>query len=149
MNADNPSSETTDLLLSGYNCAQAVLHANCERLHFDHDMALKLATGLGAGVAREGEICGAVTGGVIALGIRFGRGINDDRARTEENYAKTREFLEAFKRRHGSVVCRELLQCDLRTDEGRRHFKENDLLHRTCVKCVETANELVDAAISV
>jgi C_GCAxxG_C_C family probable redox protein len=110
-------------------------------------MALKLVTGLGAGVAREGEICGAVTGGVIALSIRFGRGINDDRSKAEETYAKTREFLEAFKKRHGSVVCRELIRCDLRTDEGQRFFKENDLLHRTCVKCVETANELINGAI--
>jgi C_GCAxxG_C_C family probable redox protein len=147
MNSDRVSKGAAEMMLAGYNCAQAVLHANCERLKLDGDTALRLATGLGAGVAREGEVCGAVSGGVVALGLRYGRGCGGDKSRTEETYARTGEFLEAFKRRHGSVVCRELTGCDLRTAEGQKSFRERDVLHRVCVGCVETASELVDAAI--
>ena len=147
MNTNRAALYASEKMLAGYNCAQAVLYANCERLGIDPNTALRLATGLGAGVAREGEICGAVTGGVIALGLRYGRGLDGDKSKTEETYAKTGEFLSAFKKRHGSVVCRELTQCDLRTAEGQRSFRENDLLHRVCLKCVETSSELVDAAI--
>ncbi len=147
MNPHRIAENASKMMLAGYNCAQAVLYANCESLDFDKGTALRLATGLGAGVAREGEICGAVTGGVLALGLRHGRGLDEDRSRTEETYATTRGFLDAFKERHGSVVCRELTKCDLRTAEGQKFFKENDLLHRVCMRCVETASELANAAI--
>lgn len=61
-------------LLAGYNCAQAVLYAFCEDLGFDRDAALRLACGFGAGMARKQEVCGAVSGGIITLGLRHGRG---------------------------------------------------------------------------
>ena len=147
MNTDNAALTASEKMLAGYNCAQAVLYANCGRLQFDESVALRLATGLGAGVAREGEICGAVTGGIIALSLKFGRGLDGDKSKTEETYAKAREFLDVFKKRHGSVICRELTKCDLRTVEGQMLFKEKDVLRQTCVRCVETASELVNAAI--
>ena len=116
-------------------------------MHFDKDLAIRLATGFGAGLAREGEVCGAVSGGILAISLRHGRGEMDDKSKTEETYAKTCEFVARFKERHGSVLGRELIHCDLRTTEGQDFFKENDLLHKTCVGCVETASELTDHAL--
>ena len=60
--------------LAGYNCAQAVLYPFCEDLGLDKDIALKLACGLGAGMARKQEVCGAITGGIVTLGFKHGRG---------------------------------------------------------------------------
>lgn len=134
-------------LLSGYNCAQAVLHANCGRLGFDRDAALQLACGLGAGMGRKEEVCGAVTAGILALGLRYGRGEAEDAAKTEETYLKTREFMDRFAASHGSVLCRELIACDLLTPEGRESYRDRDLLHRTCAGCVRTAATLVDEMI--
>jgi C_GCAxxG_C_C family probable redox protein len=147
MNPNEIPQIATVKFLAGYNCAQAVLFANCDGLQFDQNLALKLATGLGAGMAREGEVCGAVTGGILALSLKYGRTEGDDRAKTEDTYARTQAFLAHFKARHGSVVCRELTNGDLRTAEGQKFFKENDLLHRTCAGCVRTASELIAAAI--
>jgi hypothetical protein len=65
--------------LAGYNCAQAVLYAFCDDLCLDKDAALKLACGLGAGMARRQEVCGAISGGIIALGLKHGRGEGQDR----------------------------------------------------------------------
>lgn len=141
------TANATAKFLAGYNCAQAVLHANCDRLQLDPSLALRLATGFGAGIGREGEICGAVSGAILAISLRHGRGEGDDKARTEETYTRTRELVARFKERHGSVLCRELIHCDLRTADGQRYFKENDLLHKTCVGCVQTATELVGQAI--
>ncbi len=59
---------------SGYNCAQSVLWAVAPRLNLDGETALKIACGLGAGIGRSQEVCGAVTGGILALGMKFGRG---------------------------------------------------------------------------
>ncbi len=147
MNTNEIPQVATAKFLAGYNCAQAVLFANCERLQLDKNTALKLVTGFGAGVAREGELCGAVTAGILALSLKYGRGESDDRAKTDDTYARTQAFIAQFKARHGSVACRELTNCDLRTADGQKFFKENDLLHRTCARCVQTASELVAAAI--
>lgn len=130
--------------VAGYNCAQSVLYAFGPDLGLDGETALKLATGLGAGMARRGEVCGAVTGGVLALGLRFGRGGQQDRLATEETYRKTLKLMEGFEERHGSILCRVLLDgCNLGTTEGQQFFKEHDLLHRTCAPCVKSVVEIL------
>jgi len=130
--------------LAGYNCAQSVLYAYGPDLGLDGETALKVATGLGAGMGRRGEVCGALTGGILALGLKYGRGGQQDRSATEETYQKTLELMARFEKRHGSCFCRVLLGgCDLRTAEGQQYFKEHDLLHKTCVGCVQTVVEEV------
>jgi len=128
--------------LAGYNCAQSVLFAFGPDLGLDGDASLKLATGFGAGMARCGNVCGAVTGGILALGLKYGRGARQDRAATEETYQKTLDLMARFEKQHGSCLCRVLLDgCDLRTPEGQRQFKERDLLHKTCLGCVQSVVE--------
>ena len=130
--------------LSGYNCAQSVLYAFGPDLGLDAETALKVATGLGGGMGRRGEVCGAVTGGILALGLKYGRGGQQDRSATDQAYQKTQELMAAFERVHGSCTCRTLLGgCDLQTAEGQRFFKANDLLHKTCARCVQTVGEIV------
>jgi len=140
----------TEKFLSGYNCAQAILYAFGPGLGLDAERALKMATGLGAGMGRRGEVCGAVTGGILALGLKYGRGGHQDRSATEETYRKTEELMAGFERRCGSCSCRVLLEgCDLRTAEGQQHFKEHDLLHKTCLRCVETVAEVLAGIVGV
>jgi C_GCAxxG_C_C family probable redox protein len=128
--------------LAGYNCAQAVLYSFCDDLRFDRDTALRLASGFGAGMARKQGTCGAVTGGILALGLKHGRGEEQDRALTEETYRKVREFMWQFEAKLGTSDCRTLLNgCDLNTPEGQRYFKDNDLKNKTCKVCVKTAAE--------
>ena len=134
--------------LSGYNCTQAVLFSFCDDLGFNKDQALRLACGLGAGMGRKQEVCGAVTGGIITLGLKHGRGEAQDKTLTETTYAKVRELMDQFESKHGTCNCRALLKgCDLNTPEGQRHFKENDLLNTTCTGCVRTVVETVEAII--
>ncbi len=134
--------------LEGYNCAQSVFYSFCNDLKFDKDTALKLATGLGAGMGRKGEVCGAVSGGIIVIGARYGRGGNDDRTATELTYKKTRELMDQFAAKHGTIICRELLNgCNLMTDEGQKYFMENDLLNRTCLQCVRSVVEILEEIV--
>lgn len=131
--------------LAGYNCAQAVLYSFCDDLGFDKDAALKLACGFGAGMARRQEVCGAITGGIITLGLKHGRGEGQDRATTEEAYRKVRELMSRFESKLGTCNCRALLNgCDLSTAEGQRYFKENDLLNKTCKVCVKMVTEILE-----
>ena len=136
--------EAQQKLREGYNCTQSVLYAHREDFNLDPNMALRLGCGLGAGMGRKGEVCGAVTGGILVLGFRHGRGANEDRSATESTYAKTRQLMDEFKRRHGSFICRELLNgCDLTTPEGQQYFKDNDLGRRICWPCVESVVKIL------
>ena len=112
------SDVAVEKFLSGYNCAQAVLYSFCDDLGFDKDTALRLACGMGAGMARKQEVCGAITGGIITLGLKHGRGEGQDRTPTEETYRKVRELMSQFESKHGTCICRTLLKgCDLNTPE--------------------------------
>lgn len=136
--------------LSGYNCAQSVLYAFGPDYGLEGETALKVATGLGAGMGRRGEVCGAVTGGILALGVRWGRGDHQDRTATEETYQKTLELMGRFEKKQGSCLCRALIEgCDLRTPEGQAYFKQHDLLHKTCAPCVETVCETLSELMKV
>jgi len=96
-------------------------------------------------MARKQEVCGAVTGGIIALGLKHGRGEGQDRTPTEETYRKVRELMSQFESRHGSCLCRALLNgCDLNTPSGQQYFKQNDLVNKTCKGCVATVVETLE-----
>lgn len=144
----NPACPTLaeEKFLAGYNCAQAVLHSTAEDLGIDKNTALKIACGFGAGYGRAQEVCGAVSGAVMAIGLKHGRGEGEEKSRTEDTYRRTREFIAHFKQRHGSIQCRELIDCDLQTPEGQQSFKDRDLLHTTCARCVRTAADWVASA---
>ncbi len=131
--------------MGGYNCAQSVFYAFSEDLGVDQDTALKVACGFGAGMGRKGEVCGAVTGGVLVLGAQHGRGEKEDRTVTDATYVKVRELMDQFASRNGTCICRQLLHgCDLTTAEGQKYFKENDLLNKVCKPCVQSAVEILE-----
>ncbi|NPU84082.1 MAG: C_GCAxxG_C_C family protein [Syntrophaceae bacterium] len=135
----------TERLRDTYNCAQSVLSSFRDETGLDDDLALKIATGLGAGMGRKQEVCGAVTGGILVLGLRHGRGTTEGRPSTEYTYLKTVELMDRFAARHGSCLCRELLRgYDLKTEEGRRHAKAEDTMGRICRPCVHTVIEILE-----
>jgi len=135
----------TAKFLSGYNCAQSVMYAFRDEVGIDEDLALKISTGLGAGMGRKQEVCGAVTGGILVLGLRHGRNSTDDRSATEQTYLKTRELMDRFLAKHGSCLCRQLLQgYDLATEEGQRRIKADDMLNKVCKPCVQTVVEILE-----
>jgi C_GCAxxG_C_C family probable redox protein len=132
-------------LSEGYNCTQSVFYSFCDDLRFDKDTALRLACGFGSGMGRKEEVCGAVSGGIMVIGVRFGRGEKGDPAETETTYMKTREFMDRFAMERGTYTCRRLLDgCELTTEEGIRQYRENDLFNKVCKPCVRTAVEILD-----
>jgi C_GCAxxG_C_C family probable redox protein len=139
----------TEKFLAGYNCAQSVLYACSDELNLEKETALKLACGLGGGLARSGEACGAVTAAILVLGLKHGRGEHDDPSATEQTYRKTRELLAVFEQQHGSVLCRQLLQgCDLMTPEGHQHYKEHDLRRKVCLPCIQSVIALLEEIVN-
>ncbi|RPJ05080.1 MAG: C_GCAxxG_C_C family protein [Spirochaetaceae bacterium] len=134
----------SEKFISGYNCAQSVLFAFADKTGVDENTLLKIATGLGAGMGRKQEVCGAVTGGILALSMLYGRGESEGSNATESTYIKTREFMEKFSEKHGSVLCSKLLDgCVLGSPEGQARFKACDMKNKICVPCVRDAAEIV------
>lgn len=95
-------SKARELFTAGCNCSQAVFGAFAEESGIDSETAMRLASGLGGGMGRLREVCGAFSGAVLALGMKYG----PDRAQV---YAKVQELSAAMKSELGSIVCRELL----------------------------------------
>jgi C_GCAxxG_C_C family probable redox protein len=144
----------TDIAVSkfseGYNCAQSVFYSFCDDLGFDKNTALKMACGFGAGMGRKEEVCGAVSGGIIVIGAKYGRGEGQDRTPTELTYRKTRELMERFEQKHGTFICRKLLQgCELTTEEGQKHFKANKLSNTICQPCVRSVVEILESIMDL
>ncbi len=141
--SDETLRKAEELFLQGYNCAQAVSHACAADCGVPPALVVKLATGFGAGLGRTQETCGAVTGAILALGLRGGRGLGDEKTRTEATYRDVQALLRDFAALHGSCNCRELLGgIDLCTEEGQREFKERGYLTKRCAEYVKTAAAL-------
>jgi len=122
----------------GFNCAQSVFAAFSEKYALPRESALRIAGGFGGGM-RSGEICGAVSGAVMVIGLRYGQTASGDREAKALCGEKTREFLNAFKEKHGSIICRELLGYDVSTQEGKKTGEERDPSKSTCKSLIADA----------
>ncbi len=99
-------------------------------------------------MGRKQEVCGAVSGGVLVLGATYGMGEKAEVTAKETTYARTRELIDRFVARHGTVICRKLIDgCDLMTEEGRRQFDNRDLRSTRCQPCVESVVEILEAML--
>ena len=108
--------EAIQLFEEGFNCSQAVLGAFSKDLNLDQEMALKIATGFGGG-SRNGELCGAVAGALMVLGL---------------------------KEEQGSIVCKDLLGYDLSKPEEYQILVEQGKFKTDCPKYISCAIELLE-----
>jgi C_GCAxxG_C_C family probable redox protein len=127
---------------NGCNCAQAVFSAHAGELEKNH--ALSVAVGFGAGMGRRQDVCGAVSGAIMVLGLRSGFKEGDGRDKINMVYDQVSHFLEKFEKRQGTLKCRELLSgCDFSTEAGRLFFKEHNLRDK-CRGFIRLACELLE-----
>ncbi len=118
-----------------------------DKAGISEDLALKMADGFGAGMARKQTVCGAVSGSIITLGLLYGRGENESEGKHEYTYDRVRDFMPRFETLHGSIFCRELLdELDLNTSEGQERFK-NENWGGTYANYVADAARLLDEMI--
>jgi C_GCAxxG_C_C family probable redox protein len=129
---------------SGFSCSQAVFAAFSEALGLERTTALKIAQPFGGGIAGTGSTCGAVTGALLVIGLKHGRSRPEDAAAKEKTYALVLEFIKRFRKRHGSIVCRELLGVDLSTPEGHEEARRRGLFSGRCLLFVSQAAEILE-----
>jgi C_GCAxxG_C_C family probable redox protein len=126
------------------NCAQAVLSALGPQAGLGTTECFRVAAAFGGGMARMGATCGAVTGGMMVLGLRHGDRRIQEPAGRSAFYAKVQAFSACFARKHGSTVCRELIGCDLSTPAGQKTFNDNGLHGGICTTLVRSAVEILE-----
>jgi C_GCAxxG_C_C family probable redox protein len=133
------------LFKEGYNCAQSVFAAYSEDLGIDFETALKLSSSFGGGMGRLREVCGAVSGMFMVVGMKYGYSDPKDTKAKAEHYRLIQELAKRFKEQNGSIICRELLGLDHKHDipvpEARN---ESYYKKRPCVELVKYAAEILD-----
>ena len=125
------------LFTGGCNCAQAVFAAFADELGMDEESAKRVATGLGGGVGRMREVCGAVSAAALVIGMRLG----PDKMKA---YPVIQDFCAKFKERCGSIVCRDLLEGTGATTGGAPEPRTADYYQkRPCAELVKIAVSLL------
>ena len=110
-------------------------------------LALKMAGAFGGGIARQGEVCGAVSGAIMAIGLKYGKYRADDQISADKTYRLTQEFLKDFRKRHTHIRCNDLLGFDISTEAGVAKTKELDTHNTVCLKLVRDAAEIADTLL--
>ncbi|HEX7501845.1 MAG TPA: C-GCAxxG-C-C family protein [Acidobacteriota bacterium] len=133
------------MVAGGWNCAQSVLGVFCADLDLDRETAMKLASGFGAGMARRQEVCGAVSGAIMVIGLKHGQAREDDKAAKETAYRLSRGVMDRFQAEFGSCLCRELLPgIDLATEAGHQRYKAEGWSEKVCRPCVRFAVRVLE-----
>jgi len=128
----------------GFSCSQAVFSAYSDLFGLNREISLKLAQAFGGGMAQMGKTCGAVTGALMLIGLKYGRTRADDEKAKAKTYELVRHFVATFKNLYGSIECSELLGYDISTPEGMAKAKENKLFETICPKFVQNAAQIVE-----
>jgi len=132
----------------GYNCSQAVFMAYSDMYGIDKETAAKLATSFGGGMGRLREVCGAVSGMFLVLGLHFPATDVKDKIAKNTNYEAVQRTANEFKSIMGSYICADLLKIKhepQNPEASERTTKYYEL--RPCARCVAVAAEIVGKEI--
>ena len=133
--------------LKRFTCSAAVFSAFSEEMGLDADTAKKIACGFGGGISHSGNTCGAVSGAIMVIGLKYGKCVEGDDAATQKTRQLTRSFLTAFKEKNGSINCTELLGYNLSKPDELAAAREAGLFIGRCPLLVRDAAEIVERII--
>jgi len=144
MMSEQSSQRSLELFRSGFFCAESVLQAIAESQGIQSDLIPRIATGFCSGISRTGGMCGAVSGAIMGINLIAGRNSPDESV--EDSYHLTQKLISRFEKQSGTVNCRQLMGCDLATEEGQLYFMENHLME-SCLKYAEDATRIAVSLI--
>jgi C_GCAxxG_C_C family probable redox protein len=126
----------------GFNCAQSVLLSLSDLTGLDEKKSLAIAGGFGGGM-RAAEVCGAVSGAVMAIGLLFPFADGDDSGAKDRIAALTREFHRRFREKNETIICRSLLGYDMEKPEESAIIKEQGIIAKVCPGFMDCAEAIV------
>ena len=133
------------LFTQGYNCAQSVFVAFSDVTGMEEALAARLSSPFGGGMGRLREVCGTCSAMFMAAGILYGEGTQSDHTVKTEHYKRIQYLAEEFRKRHETIVCRDLLKGLAVTSTPTPEIRTEQYYKvRPCVKFVRTAAEILD-----
>lgn len=136
------------MFLDGYNCAQSVLASCAIYRGLPQEYALRVAQAFGGGIGRTGNLCGALTGALMAVGLRCAAMDASDGQSKTKAHELAQQIIAQFAARNKSLLCRELTGCDLSTEEGHKQFKEGGIQQRICAELVRSGVEIAQHVLT-
>ncbi|MGD0341849.1 MAG: C-GCAxxG-C-C family protein [Bacteroidales bacterium] len=130
--------EALELFKSGFHCSQSVFAVFSEELGLSRETALKIACPFGGGLGGYGRTCGALTGAMMVLGLKYGSVKSSDHEVSNLCRDKTRELIGKFERVHGTSICNELVGFDRSNLNGAELKAKLPYFHSTCPSFFET-----------
>jgi C_GCAxxG_C_C family probable redox protein len=103
-----------------FNCCETVLKTITEHLGIKSDLIPRIGTGIGAGVSRNGLLCGCISGPALVIGIKHGR--NHPEEDPMATWSLVDQYLEEFEKRFKHTNCRDLTGVDVKTPEGMKMY---------------------------
>lgn len=134
------------LFKDGYNCSQAVTAAFSDVTGVSFEDSIKFASSFGGGMGRMREVCGAVSGMFLVLGMIEGYSDPKDNVSKKAHYEKVQYLAGQFKKEYGSIICRELLGLDKKENSDPTPSERTETYYkkRPCGELVGTAAEILD-----
>jgi len=147
MNKDELERRTKQAVIffeEGYNCSQAVFMAYSDIYGIETELAAKLATSFGGGMGRLREVCGAVSGIFLVLGLHYPYTDIKDKAAKNINYRTVQRTAKEFKKAMGSYICADLLKLK-HEPQNPESSERNEAYYnsRPCIRCVAIAAEII------
>ncbi len=140
----NNTSKAIMMVKNGYQCSQAALAALGEQLGIERKQALRLATGFGGGISRQGDICGAVSGAIMAIGLKYGYDEGPNVNAREKVFFLTQELIQRIKAEHGCYTCRGLIGMEWTGPESSKLFYEQGIPEKVCHNVIRDVVEIVE-----
>jgi C_GCAxxG_C_C family probable redox protein len=138
------SDEAVASFHSRFTCSSAVFSAFSGELGLDPDMAKKCACGFGAGISKTGNLCGAVSGAILVIGLKYGKTEAGDEAATEKTRALVRQFIHEFTLKNGSINCTDLLGYNLSNPEEFAQARDKGFFVTKCTPLVRDAADILE-----
>lgn len=135
--------KAAQLFEQGYNCAQAVSVAFCDLTGLTEKQAAMAASSFGGGFGRQREVCGAVSGMVLVLGMLEGYYDPADAQGKKDQYALVQKLSDIFRQEAGSIICREILD-NPSTDPTPQTRSAQYYAMRSCTRMVYLAADILE-----
>ncbi|HJO92814.1 MAG TPA: C-GCAxxG-C-C family protein [Victivallales bacterium] len=140
---NDKTTNAENLFKSGYSCSQAVLAPFAEEFSLDIKHALKISGSFGGGIGGMGLTCGAITGAIMVLGLKYGSTDAEDIEAKKNAKEKGREFIEKFKSQFSYTTCSEILDIDISVPENLEKAKNSNAFDK-CPDLVKGAVEILE-----
>jgi C_GCAxxG_C_C family probable redox protein len=128
-----------------FNCSQAVFTVFGTGQGLSENDCLRVSCAFGGGMGRQQHTCGALTGALMALGMKYGKALGDPEEKKQETYSKARDLFKSFSELNGSVNCKVLLEgLDMNDPDDHKKIMERKLFDINCEKYVTDAVDITE-----